>query len=66
MTPSRWWLLAVFASVAGYELGAAVTNRYPTISEDVWSWPLWALVLIVVGLAFLIYHFIRGWKRKHP
>lgn len=66
MTPSTWWLLAVFVAVAGYELGAAMTHTYPTISEDVWSWPVWALVLIVAGLAVLIPHFILGWRKRHP
>jgi hypothetical protein len=64
MTGAEWVLAVLAAAIVAYELVAAVTNVYPTITETVATFPLgWVLVLAAI-FAWLPVHFTRAWRRR--
>lgn len=46
-------LSPALAFACGYEFGALVTGRYPTISHFVWRLPTWPRVAVWAALAAL-------------
>lgn len=60
-----WLLLLIISSLATWEINAAITNHYLTISELVWNSPLIWFLLIEIGLIVLVVHFALGWIKKH-
>jgi uncharacterized membrane protein YedE/YeeE len=60
-----WWLAAFLTALAVYELVAAFSNVYPTISETVAGLPLAWVIGIAIGLVVLAVHFVRMWQRRN-